>query len=161
MGLYQSKRVILGLFAGLMSGIVIGCASAPQPKHLEGYSFPVAEKAAAIARAMIGKPYRYGGDSPSGFDCSGLVRYSYRSAGLDLPHGTGELRRQSRSVSSRELRKGDLVFFNQEGKKSSHVGIYTGGDHFIHAPGSGKRVRMDSLDDAYWKKHFVDGRRFY
>jgi cell wall-associated NlpC family hydrolase len=108
---------------------------------------------------LLGKPYRYGGDTPDGFDCSGLVRYSYRSAGIELPHSTSALRQQSHPVRSREIRKGDLIFFNQLGKKYSHVGIAVGGGHFVHAPSSGKLVRMDNLEDPYWKEHFLGARR--
>jgi cell wall-associated NlpC family hydrolase len=109
---------------------------------------------------MIGRPYKYTGDTPAGFDCSGLVRYSYLTAGMDLPHGTSALRKLTRSVGLRSARKGDLLFFDQSGKKYSHVGIYVGNDQFVHAPSTGGRVRKDSLTDPYWKKHYLDTRRF-
>lgn len=123
-------------------------------------SFTVGEKALATAQSMIGKPYRYRGDTPAGFDCSGLVRYSYRTAGKDVPHETGELKQLTRRVQSRDLRKGDLLFFNQNGRAYSHVGIYAGDNRFVHAPSPGKLVRVDDLLDFYWKKHFLDARRF-
>lgn len=79
---------------------------------------------------MLGKPYRYGGSSPSaGFDCSGLVQFSYRQAGMAIPRSTEEQRRASARVRLAELRRGDLVFFDQEGKKYGHVGIYLGEKH--------------------------------
>jgi murein DD-endopeptidase len=109
---------------------------------------------------MIDRPYRYRGDTPKGFDCSGLVRYSYLRAGMNLPHGTRALLKVTRSIDLRDARKGDLVFFDQSGKKYSHVGIYVGEDEFVHAPSAGGRVRMDSLEDPYWKKHYLDTRRF-
>lgn len=143
----------------LVSLLVAACASTPG-KRVNGYSPAVGEKAADTALSMAGKPYKYRGDSPAGFDCSGLVRYSYLTAGMELPHGTRSLREVTRAVSSRDLRKGDLLFFLQEGKRYSHVGIYVGNDRFIHAPSSGKTVRTDSLTDPYWKKHFLDARRF-
>ncbi len=108
---------------------------------------------------MVGKPYKFKGDTPAGFDCSGLVRYSYMTAGLDLPHGTTALRQLSHSISLRDLRSGDLLFFNEEGKKNSHVGIYTGGNWFVHAPSSGRHVRVDNLQDPYWQEHFLEARR--
>jgi murein DD-endopeptidase len=118
-------------------------------------------RAAAHAAAMVDMPYRYGGTSPrTGFDCSGLVQYSYHRAGLAVPRSTAEQRRGSRVVHVSALRPGDLVFFDQEGKKSSHVGIYVGGRQFIHAPSSGKRVRKDRLDSPYWRKHLSEARRF-
>ena len=101
---------------------------------------------------MIGKPYRYGGSSPSGFDCSGLVMYSYKQAGLSLPHSTDKQRSASRVVKVAELRRGDLLFFNQEGKKHGHVGIYIGEGKFVHAPlpasPSARRARLALLEEA-------------
>lgn len=129
-------------------------------EHIEGYAFSMADKAADTALTMVGKPYKYRGDSPAGFDCSGLVRYSYRAAGMDVPHGTKALRNVSRSISYNEIRKGDLLFFLQEGKKYSHVGIYVNDNLFVHATSTGKTVRIDTLLDPYWEKHFLEARRF-
>ena len=109
---------------------------------------------------MVGRPYKRHGDSPAGFDCSGLVRYSYLAAGMAVPHGTKKLRRVTHPISSREIRKGDLLFFLQDGMKYSHVGIYVDDNRFVHAPSIGKTVRMDSLLDPYWKENFVEARRF-
>jgi murein DD-endopeptidase len=108
---------------------------------------------------MVGKPYRFGGSSPAGFDCSGLVQYSYRQAGVALPRNTDQQRSVSRLVKVADLRRGDLLFFNQEGKKYGHLGIYIGDGKFIHAPSSGKSVRSDRLDSPYWKKHLSEARR--
>lgn len=118
-----------------------------------------AARAADIAHQFIGKPYRYGGETPAGFDCSGLVHYSYGRAGLALPRTTGELARDGRHIARNKIRKGDLLFFNQDGKRSSHVAIYIGDGVFVHAPSSGKRVRRDRLGDPYWRKHFAGARR--
>jgi len=143
---------------------VAGCASTPQkaPVASSGSTRPTAElggQAAATALKMVGKPYRYGGSSPSGFDCSGLVLYSYKQAGFSLPHSTDKQRSLSRGIKLAELRRGDLLFFNQEGKKHGHVGIYIGDAKFVHAPSSGKSVRSDRLDSPYWKKHLSEARR--
>jgi len=100
---------------------------------------------------MLGAPYRYGGDSPSGFDCSGLVVYSYARAGVDgLPHSTSALERVAQRVPLSEVRPGDLLFFRLSGPKTSHVAIYAGDQTFIHAPSSGKRVERVPFDDVYW-----------
>jgi len=141
-----------------------GCSSTPQkaPVAGSGSTRPTAEiagQAAGYAQTMIGKPYRYGGTSPKGFDCSGLVFYSFRQAGVALPHSTDKQRSASRSIKLAELRRGDLLFFNQEGKKYGHVAIYVGDGKFVHAPSSGKSVRSDRLDSAYWKKHLSEARR--
>jgi cell wall-associated NlpC family hydrolase len=109
---------------------------------------------------MVGKPYRYGGSTPQGFDCSGLVQFSFRRAGMNVPRSTETQRNRSSRVPLSRLARGDLLFFNQDGKNSSHVGIYLGGNRFVHAPSNGKRVRVDSLADTYWQKHLVDARRF-
>ena len=138
-----------------------GCASTP-PTASTGSSNPAperADRAAGHALKMVGKPYKYGGSSPSGFDCSGLVLYSYKQAGLALPHSTDKQRSTSRLVKVSELRRGDLLFFNQEGKKYGHVAIYAGDGKFVHAPSSGKSVRTDRLDNPYWKKHLSEARR--
>lgn len=140
-------------------GMLSACAVAPV-RRVEGYSPAAGEKAAETAFAMIGRPYKFRGETPAGFDCSGLVRYSYLTAGVDVPHGTDPIRSSTRSVGLWSARKGDLLFFNQSGKKYSHVGIYVGGNEFVHAPSTGGFVRKDSLDDPYWKKHYLDTRRF-
>lgn len=140
-----------------------GCASAQRaPGAATGSTKPTAElrdDAAMHAQKMLGKPYKYGGTSPAGFDCSGLVLYSYKRAGLVLPHGTDQQRALSRPIKVADLRRGDLVFFNQEGKKFGHVGIYVGDGRFVHAPSSGKSVRADRLDTPYWRKHLSEARR--
>jgi murein DD-endopeptidase len=136
------------------------CAATQPARRIEGYSPSVGDKAAEIALTMVGRPYKFKGDSPAGFDCSGLVRYSYLAAGMDVPHGTRALMEGSRPISTRDLRKGDLLFFTELGKKYSHVGIYAGGGRFVHAPSTGKHVRLDNLQDLYWKKHFLGARRF-
>jgi cell wall-associated NlpC family hydrolase len=146
--------VALGIFVSLF-----GCASTPV-RHVTGYTPAIGEKAAKTAISMIGRPYKYRGDSPEGFDCSGLVRYSYLASGLDVPHGTGALKTASSPVGAKKLRKGDLLFFDEKGGKYSHVGIYIGGNRFVHAPSTGQKVRKDSLRDAYWKKSFIEARRF-
>jgi cell wall-associated NlpC family hydrolase len=138
--------------------LAAGCASDPVVRTPGG---DAAAQASNIAASMVGKPYRYGGHGPQGFDCSGLVYFSYRRAGLDVPRSTATQRSESRQVAAASLARGDLLFFNQEGKRSSHVGIYLGRDRFVHAPSSGKRVRVDLLSDPYWQKHLVDARRFF
>ena len=137
--------------------VLVGCASAPRT---DAPATQAGDRAAASALRLVGAPYRYGGASPRrGFDCSGLVQYSYRRAGVSLPHNTERQRRLSRPIRRAELRRGDLVFFNEEGKKSSHVGIYVGRGLFVHAPSSGKHVREDRLDSPYWRKHLSETRR--
>lgn len=146
---------VLGLTSALAILALAGCSSAPRHADPD----VIGERAARYALEMKGKPYRYGGDAPSGFDCSGLVQYSYRRAGARLPRSTEGLLRASRSVSTRALRPGDLLFFNQEGKRASHVAIYLGNARFVHAPSTGKRVSVANMNDAYWRRHFESARR--
>jgi cell wall-associated NlpC family hydrolase len=150
------RKVLLILGIGLLFA---GCASAPT-KHVTGYTVSAGDKASDTALTMIGRHYKFKGDTPAGFDCSGLVRYSYLTAGMDVPHSTSGLKNSTHSVGLRNARKGDLLFFVQEGKKYSHVGIYVGNDQFVHAPSTGGVVRKDSIADPYWKQHYLDTRRF-
>lgn len=162
----QPARIIrIFALAITMLGLASGCTSAPATK---GDLAPVATKyppngrvgetAAAIAMDQVGVPYRYGGSSPSGFDCSGLVQYSYSQAGKPLPRTTRQLWSSTHAVGRRELRIGDLIFFNIDGKMS-HVGLYLGGQRFVHAPSSGRTVTVASLDSSFYKAAFLRGGR--
>jgi murein DD-endopeptidase len=158
---------ILRVICIAMLVVPVACGSAPKNTDHEPADFgdiaradkATAQRAADYAQDMIGKPYRYGGNSPTGFDCSGLVQYSYSRAGLPIPRTTKSQRESGAAVGSQSLRAGDLIFFDQEGRKSSHVGIYIGDGRFVHAPSSGKQVRVDTLDTKYWKKHYAGARR--
>jgi len=144
------------LSAALLLVLVAGCASTRNVPVTDPAS---ADRAAGYAMKMVGKPYRYGGSTPAGFDCSGLVQFSYKQAGVSLPRDTDGLLRTSAPLRGQHLRRGDLLFFDQEGKKKSHVGIYLGEGKFVHAPSSGKQVRTDRIDSPYWKKHLSEARR--
>lgn len=115
-----------------------------------------------MALAMTDKPYRYGGQSLyQGFDCSGLVCYVYDKLGVGLPRTTAELSKTGQRIALGQLRPGDLVFFSFFMHGSDHVGIYIGDGRFVHAPSSGKRVRIERLDDPYWQKRLTQARRVY
>ncbi|OBY60783.1 C40 family peptidase [Pseudomonas sp. AU12215] len=118
----------------------------------------------ARARQLVGIPYRFGGTTvTSGFDCSGLLVYLFRTeAGMKVPRTTGEMIESGgRRVDRHDLRPGDAVFFNRNGRGSvSHVGLYIGNNQFIHAPSTGESVRMDSLAQSYWQRSFTTARRF-
>ena len=125
-----------------------GCSSTP------GKPQSVGERAALVAAGQVGTPYRYGGSSPSGFDCSGLVHYSYAAAGINVPRTTAGQWAQLRAVADRDLRTGDLLFFNIEGKMS-HVGVYLGDGRFVHAPSTGRTVSIESLGSDFYRKAFI------
>ncbi|MBW2127911.1 MAG: C40 family peptidase [Deltaproteobacteria bacterium] len=120
------------------------------------------EEIVETAEGFLGIPYRWGGSSPGeGFDCSGLTMAVYRLNGLDLPRSSREQFRQGVPVDPGDLSKGDLVFFATSGMhKVSHVGLYAGENRFIHAPGKGKRIRMDSLSHPYYARRFVGARTY-
>jgi cell wall-associated NlpC family hydrolase len=111
-------------------------------------------RAAAVALQQVGVPYRYGGSTTRGFDCSGLVQYSYGRAGKNVPRTTTQLWSATSTVRRADLQVGDLLFFNIEGKMS-HVGMYIGGQQFVHAPSSGKTVTVGRLTSAYYSAAFI------
>jgi len=98
-----------------------------------------------IAMRYLGTPYRWGGASPGGFDCSGFTMYVFAQVGVSLPHYTGSQWGMGTPVSRDQLQPGDLVFFNGLG----HVGIYVGGGSFIHAPHTGDVVKISSMTGWY------------
>ena len=106
------------------------------------------------ARRYLGVPYRYGGDSPRGFDCSGFTMYVFRANSINIPRSTEKQYRSGRHISRGRLRPGDLVFFQTSRRRFSHVGIYVGNGRFIHSPRTGKRISYASLDNSYWKRRF-------
>jgi cell wall-associated NlpC family hydrolase len=113
------------------------------------------------ARRYIGLPYRWGGDSPDeGFDCSGLAMTVYRVNGLNLPRNSRQQYRAGSPIARHSLRPGDLVFFNTSGRGVSHVGIYTGGGKFIHAPKSGRTIQNESLSNGYFASRFMGARTY-
>jgi cell wall-associated NlpC family hydrolase len=120
------------------------------------------EAIVTTARRYVGVPYRWGGESPrTGFDCSGLTMVVYQINGLDLPRSSRQQWNVGISINRQQLRKGDLVFFaTKGGSKVSHVGIYTGGDKFLHAPGRGHQIQTASLSSKYYRARYVGARSY-
>lgn len=114
------------------------------------------------AQDFIGVPYLWGGASADkGFDCSGLTMTVYQLNGLDLPRHSAAQYDAGESVHRSDLRRGDLVFFALSSRgKVSHVGIYIGDNQFIHAPSSGKTIRVDSLSDGYYANRFIGAKNY-
>ncbi len=114
------------------------------------------------ADKYIGVPYRWGGENSStGFDCSGLTSSVYRESGIMLPRTSNEQFGSGTFVLKKDLQRGDLVFFKTQGKRVSHVGIYTGNFRFVHAPGRGKTVCYQSLNSDYYKEHYAGARTYF
>jgi cell wall-associated NlpC family hydrolase len=135
------------------------CGSQPAADARAKSSSP-GDHAAAVALGQVGVPYRYGGSSPGGFDCSGLVQYAYQAAGVSVPRTTGQLWSAARAVNGTDMRPGDLLFFRIEGKMS-HVGMYLGDRRFVHAPQSGRAVSVASLDAPFYRRALLRAGRVY
>jgi cell wall-associated NlpC family hydrolase len=124
------------------------------PRSVYSPSVPGAQ-AARLAMRMVGAPYRYGGANPEvGFDCSGLIYYSYTTNGYAVPRTAQDLFKAAQKISLEDAIEGDLVFF-QDQAKLSHVGIYLGESMFVHAPSSGDNVSIASLATSYYQRHLV------
>jgi peptidoglycan hydrolase-like protein with peptidoglycan-binding domain len=107
-------------------------------------------RAVRMAKHYIGVRYVWGGESPHGFDCSGLVQFVYRKLGVELPRVTYAQWHAGRHISRTQLRPGDLVFFHHHG----HVGIYVGHGWFLHAPRTGERVHASELSHSWFRRHY-------
>jgi cell wall-associated NlpC family hydrolase len=168
------KPVLLVLAAGF-GALLAGCALRPPsagqlppasspPNVAPAPAPPAAVDAAALlvanATAMLGQPYRYGGSQPGGFDCSGLIAYAANRAGIYLPRTAREQLHSGVPVRREELRAGDLVFMHLEGK-DLHVGLALDAHRFVHAPATGGRVRIDSLDREPYSTGFSGARRVF
>lgn len=106
----------------------------------------------SAAKEALGTPYRWGGTTPSGYDCSGLTQMAYGKIGISLPRTSNE---QFHALDEIDVaRPGDLLFFGS-GNRATHVGIYMGDRQMIHAPGSGRTVSVSSLDIRYWRQHYL------
>ncbi len=144
---------------GLLAFFLVGCASQPVA------DIPTADDSAvtrvqvvAAAKRLLGVPYRYGGTSLSGMDCSGLAQYAYHQAGIRLPRTTTD--QFEAGIPLARARPGDLLFFKIRPNRVSHVGIYVGDGKMIHASSGSRKVRTARLDNPYWSRRFVTGATF-
>jgi cell wall-associated NlpC family hydrolase len=150
----QRKLALLSMLL-----LAAGCASTPrQPATMP--VFRSAPPVVVSALKLQGVPYRYGGDTPGeGFDCSGFVQYVYSQHGFHLPRRSEDMATRLPAVKLRERRPGDLLFFNTASHPHTHVGIYLGGDSFIHSPSEHTgAVMVSSLNQSYWSQR-LDGIR--
>jgi len=151
-----ARIAVFMIFVGIPAALA-GCAkvSVPIPRGEHSPEAARARAVVAVAKHYVGAPYRWGGSSPEGFDCSGLVLYVYAQVGVALPHNAAQQYRLGTPVAREDLEPGDLVFFDH----LRHNGIYVGNGRFIHARHTGRHVAVASLDDEWYASHFVGGRR--
>jgi len=148
--------------AGMVAFVALLAACSPFQRGAPGGTASNPGAAAlSVAESRIGAPYRYGGTGPDAFDCSGLVAYAYRQAGITLPRTAAQQYAAVTPVRKRELRPGDLVFFRVDGRSVGHVGIYAGDERFVDAPQTGGTVRMANLDDSWYRQRYVGAGRPY
>jgi cell wall-associated NlpC family hydrolase len=132
--------------------------AAPTLMQGAGVRAPLGQRVSQKAMRYQGVPYLYGGTTPQGFDCSGLIQYVYKQDGVDLPRTTHQQWSAGTRVNRQDLQPGDLVFFACGGQATSHSGLYLGNGKFIHADQS-KGVRVDDLNRDYWAGVFQGGVR--
>ena len=136
-------------------------ACATSPRHDDPLTQARGEGIAAQALAQLGKPYRYGGEGPDAFDCSGLVHFTHQAVGIDTPRTTVDQFHAARRIELRAIEPGDLLFFRIDSAEISHVGVYIGGGQFVHAPQSGRPVERRPLDDSYYRARLVAAGRLF
>lgn len=161
------RRVIIRRLIGPALGLgLAGCSGMPPsesgvaPTGLGDPTSSARNAVVDVAAQQIGTPYRYGGNTRRGFDCSGLVEFAHRQAGIEVPRTTAEQWADARSTDRRLLLPGDLLFFRIGDHKRRHVGIYEGDGLFIHAPSAGKSVGRASLDSQYWRRRLIGAKTF-
>jgi len=154
------------LITALFITLLASCSS--QPRYIEHDQAPNShnnqtnsQRLIDIALRQQGTPYRYGGKSPKrGFDCSGLIQFSFAQIGKRIPRTIKQQFKSRQPVSLGSLRPGDLLFYETEGRTPGHVALYLGRGEMIHAPSSGKAVKISRLNNPYWRTRLVAAGRY-
>jgi len=160
-----NRRFWLIIIVGLVAALLAGCggsSSIDRPSQEPGESHSDAQETGKavvkVAEEFIGAPYRNGGTTTDGVDCSGLAFAAYRRVGVRLPRTSDAMARAGQHVDRDDLRAGDLVFFGR-GSNVTHVGIYSDDGEFIHASTRARSVRYDRLDNKYFSHRYLGARR--
>lgn len=166
---YTGKLILIAAVIPVIAGLT-GCVppgARNRDRYIRSYDYRkdpgLSEERKRIvdtAMSYIGTPYRSGGSSPRGFDCSGFAMFVYRRHGMRIDRTVTGQYRKGRQIDIRSARAGDLVFFDISGGRVSHVGIYIGGGEFVHAPSSGKTVRVDEISNPYWNERYFGAARY-
>ena len=138
-----------------------GTIDAPLPAPGSLAEESVGSEIVMRAMALLGTPYKFGGDGPGAFDCSGLVRYLHHEVGIEVPRTAFQQFQASTPVSPANLEPGDLLFFRTRGRTVSHVAIYAGSGRFVHAPQTGRNIEIGALGDGYYGQRFVAAGRLF
>ena len=167
------RRVSRVLLVLAFSAVTLACSWEPETQHEARPKVIVAptaeatsrravpvprsdrgQRVADIAKTMIDTPYKWGGATTAGFDCSGLVYYAYAQLQIPVPRTAAQQRQRAHPISLRDAQPGDLLFFEISGK-TDHVGVYLGGHRFVHAPASGKTVQVAQMNNPFYRRHLV------
>ncbi len=132
-------------------------ADRPVPSSLGGRPAPDAITSTALE--YLGVPYRWGGTTPRGFDCSGFTYYVFSRHGMELPRVAAHQYRVGKSIDRTSVEPGDLLFFETIAEGPSHVALALDGDQFVHAPARRGQVRVERLSSHYWASRYLGARR--
>jgi cell wall-associated NlpC family hydrolase len=149
-----SRKLVAVCLVVLMLVLVNALVFAAPAKQTAGKTDNIIK----TAEKYLKTPYRFGGESPKGFDCSGFVKFVYDKNGKKLPRSADVQYMQGKKVDQSKLKPGDLVFFTTYAPGASHVGIYYGSGKFIHTSSS-RGVMISRLDETYWKPRYLGARR--
>lgn len=152
-------RGVICLFIFLLLG---GCATRPpsmEPTSDQNQTHSLRQRIIHAAHNLLGVPYVWGGTSLEGMDCSGLVQYVYGRAGIAVPRTAESQYHRGHPLD--EILPGDLLFFETEPSRISHVGIYIGNGQMIHASSGSRRVRKANIDRPYWRQRLVSGATYF
>ncbi|MDD4600128.1 MAG: C40 family peptidase [Negativicutes bacterium] len=159
-------NVLMGLLLGKLFGNMTDTDSSAAPnssKVLSADSKTTTSGQALITTGQkyMGVPYVWGGETPSGFDCSGFTQYVMKQNGIQIPRTAAEQYATGKSVEKAKLQVGDLVFFTTYKPGASHVGFYMGDGKFLHASSAAKQVAINSLDEQYYIDHYIGARTYH